>query len=101
MTERHLALSSVSSDGVAPTVGFAYTALGMDKGVVYNVVPGCTVRVLKRLGLNLKEPLVRVTYGKNVKFLPVRVERRVGIQLRVKALLGKGRRPCLSILNVY
>ena len=71
-------------------MGFAPVALRKDIAVVCSIVPGCTVRVLERLTLDFKEPLVWIAQGKNVKFLPVRVERRVGIQLRVKPLVGKG-----------
>ena len=39
----------MSSDGVIPIVGFETIALGMDKGVVYNIVSGCTVGVLELL----------------------------------------------------
>ena len=36
-----------------------------------------------------------------MKFLPVKVARRVGSELLVKALLGKGQRPCLFVLSEF
>lgn len=54
----------MSSDGVTPTMGFAFVTLGMDNGVVCNVIPGCAVRVLEPLALDIKTRLFAVLEGK-------------------------------------
>lgn len=81
---RYLRRANVLSDDVTPTVGFVCVVLGMSKGVVYSVIPACTVRVLEPL-VHFKGPLVRGAQGKYTKYLPVRVERRLGTRLRVKS----------------